>query len=52
VERALIALGAEDLQRLIAEQGEAAVACEFCRESYLFSRVELERVLAGMEGVE
>lgn len=49
VERALIALGADDLRRLIDEQGEAAVACEFCRESYLFNREELEGVLQGME---
>jgi molecular chaperone Hsp33 len=48
VERALIALGAEELRAHIAQQGEAAVACEFCRESYLFSREELEAVLRGM----
>jgi molecular chaperone Hsp33 len=49
VERALIALGADDLRRLIDEQGEASVTCEFCRESYLYNREELEAVLCGME---
>jgi molecular chaperone Hsp33 len=51
VERALIALGAESLQRLVEEQGETDVACEFCRESYRFSRAQLEGLLAGMDHV-
>ena len=45
VERALIAIGNKELQHMIEEQGEASVACEFCRESYRFSREELEAVL-------
>lgn len=49
VERAFIALGAKDLKRLMDEQGEASATCEFCRESYLFSREELEAVLAGLD---
>jgi molecular chaperone Hsp33 len=48
VERALIALGVEGLRHLIEEQGGADVACEFCRESYRFSRAELEGILSGM----
>ncbi len=48
VERALIAMGGEELESLIREQGEASVNCEFCREGYRFSREELEAVLAGM----
>ena len=42
VERALIALGNEELKRLIAEQDETDVTCEFCRTSYRFTRKELE----------
>ena len=49
VERALIAMGKEELRRYIDEQGEASVTCEFCREGYRFSREELEGILAGME---
>lgn len=45
VERALTAIGVEELQLLIEEQGEAYIDCEFCRESYQFSRRELEAVL-------
>jgi len=42
VERALVSLGSEELQKVIAEQGEIDVTCEFCRSSYHFSRKELE----------
>jgi molecular chaperone Hsp33 len=42
VERALISLGADELRKLIDEQGEADVTCEFCREQYPFGREELE----------
>jgi len=52
VEKALIALGPEDLQRLIEQQGEASVTCEFCRECYLFSREELERIRKDIASVE
>ncbi len=48
VERALIALGADDLRQLIAEQGGTSATCEFCRETYLFNREDLEGILSGM----
>ncbi|MFH1122803.1 MAG: Hsp33 family molecular chaperone HslO [Pseudomonadota bacterium] len=31
-----------EIANLIAEQGEADVACEFCKKSYHLSRNELE----------
>ena len=46
IERVLISLGSDDLAALLAERGEAEVACEFCRERYLVSREELERLVA------
>lgn len=42
VERAVLSLGQQELHQLIEEQGEAQVTCEFCRQSYLFERSELE----------
>lgn len=42
VERALLSLGKKELERLIAEQGEAQVCCEFCKQQYRFERNELE----------
>lgn len=42
VERALLSLGQVELRRLIDEQGQAQVACEFCKQQYRFEREELE----------
>jgi molecular chaperone Hsp33 len=42
IERVLISLGSEELQRTIAEQGETDVTCEFCRTRYHFTSAELE----------
>jgi molecular chaperone Hsp33 len=44
IERVLISLGADELQRLINEQGEADVTCEFCGSRYHFSKEELENL--------
>lgn len=46
VERALLSLGNAELKRLIAEQGEASVTCEFCKQQYRFERSELETLIA------
>jgi len=42
VERALIALGSDELKKFIAEQKETDVTCEYCRTNYRFVRKELE----------
>jgi molecular chaperone Hsp33 len=42
VEKALIALGSDELQKFIAEHEETDVTCEYCRTSYRFVRKELE----------
>ena len=42
VERALIALGADELRKLIAENEETEVTCEYCRKGYRFTKTELE----------
>jgi molecular chaperone Hsp33 len=44
IERVLLSLGKEELQRITAEQGETDVTCEFCRTSYHFARKELEEL--------
>ena len=46
VEKALIAIGRPELERLIAEQGEADVTCDFCRQQYRLEKAELEQLLA------
>lgn len=47
-EKALINLGAEDLQELLETEGEAVVDCHFCRERYIFDDEDLRLILAGM----
>lgn len=42
VERALLSLGRAELGRMVDEQGEAKVVCEFCKQQFRFERGELE----------
>ncbi len=44
VEEALISLGREELNDLIAQEDKTEITCDYCRESYLFSRAELVRL--------
>lgn len=47
VERALLSLGKTELERMITEQGETSVTCEFCKQQYQFERSELEALIDG-----
>lgn len=49
IERVLMSLGSKDITAMIAEHGEAEVACEFCRRRYHFNRAELEQLLQEMK---
>jgi len=49
IERVLISLGPQEISALIADTGEAAVTCEFCRAAYHFPRQDLERLQAEMQ---
>jgi molecular chaperone Hsp33 len=42
VERALISLGSEELQRLMEEQEDTEITCEYCRRIYHFGRQDLK----------
>jgi len=42
IEKVLLSLGAEELQKLIDEQGRAEVTCEFCRSKYEFTKEDLK----------
>jgi len=48
VERALLSLGKQELERLMAEQGSAEVTCEFCRRQYRLER-ELPALLERLQ---
>ena len=47
VERALITLGAEELNDMIAEQHGAKVDCHFCNKRYEFTEEDLRALLAA-----
>ena len=46
-EAALIQLGREEIEALLAEEGQAVIDCHFCREQYTFDRQELADILAN-----
>lgn len=45
----LAGLGAAELHSMIEEQGQAELVCRFCNEVYLFSRADLEQLLADVQ---
>ena len=49
VERALISLGAAELEAILREQGSCRMTCQFCDAVYDFSGEELRRLLAGLQ---
>ena len=48
VERALISLGAEELKKILQEQGSCQMTCQFCDAVYDFSGEELRALIAGL----
>ncbi len=49
VERALVALGPEEVKHLIDRKEPVKITCDFCGEEYSFSPAELEKILAQIE---
>ena len=45
VERALISMGRDEMQKLIDEQGHAELTCQFCDKVYQFNKDELTALL-------
>ena len=45
VESALISMGKEEMERLIAEEEQISVTCQFCDVIYYFDRKDLEELL-------
>lgn len=43
----LLALGAEELRSILAEQGAVSVTCEFCSRPYRFDAVDVEQLLSS-----
>ena len=49
VERALISLGKEELEGILAEQGGCELTCQFCDEVHRFNAQELRALIDGIE---
>lgn len=49
VERALISLGREELESILAEQGGCELTCQFCDTIHTFTGDELRELIAGLE---
>lgn len=49
VERALISLGAEELESILREQGACQMTCQFCDAVYDFSAEELRALIDGLK---
>ncbi len=45
VERALVSIGRDELQKLAEEQEQTEVCCHFCNQKYTFSRADLQAIL-------
>ncbi|MDO5027416.1 MAG: Hsp33 family molecular chaperone HslO [Tissierellia bacterium] len=45
IEKAMISIGKEDLQKIIDEDGKAQVVCDFCKKEYNFTKEDLEGLM-------
>ena len=48
VERALISLGADELQQILDQQGSCRMTCQFCDAVYQFSGQQLQELIDGL----
>lgn len=49
VEQMLLSLGADTLQSLLEEQGEADISCDFCRQTQVFDAVDLQQLIRQLK---
>ena len=49
VERALISLGADELEKILQEQGGCELTCQFCDKVHQFSAQELQALIDGIK---
>ncbi|NLK72472.1 MAG: Hsp33 family molecular chaperone HslO [Clostridiales bacterium] len=45
MEKALISIGKQELERIIEEDGQAELICHFCLKGYLFDKTDLENII-------
>ncbi|WP_157912915.1 Hsp33 family molecular chaperone HslO [Candidatus Promineifilum breve] len=44
----LVSLGREELEGILASEGQVSVDCHFCHEEYVFDRADVEAILAAL----
>jgi molecular chaperone Hsp33 len=49
VESALLGLGRDELRKILEEEKQTEVVCEFCKQAYYFSREEVEALIERLE---
>jgi molecular chaperone Hsp33 len=42
MKQVLTILGEKDLHKLLQEQGEVAISCDFCNKNYKFDSIDIE----------
>lgn len=45
IEEALMSVGKKDMEKMLEENGEAEVICQFCNKKYHFDREELQKII-------
>ena len=49
MKNALIAIGKEELENIIKEDGKAELVCHFCNKKYEFNKEELKKILNNIK---
>lgn len=47
-EKVLISIGADELQKIIEEDGKACISCHFCKNNYIFDEQELHLLINSL----
>ena len=50
MEKVLISLGRDELEKIIEEDGKAELCCHFCKKKYMFDKVQLKTLLESAKG--
>lgn len=49
MEKGLISLGKEEIDKIIKEDGKAELLCHFCNKKYIFDKEELEKISSNID---
>lgn len=49
MEKGLISLGKQEIEKIIKEDGRAELVCHFCNKKYIFDKEELEKISSNID---